>query len=96
MQVQSLGQENPLEKEMTTHSSILAWEIQWTEESGGLQPMELPRVGHGLVTKRQQYLPPRFILLVDHFLYTVSQRSSVLALFPQDTTSVHRIFGSLS
>ena len=81
---------------MTTHSSILAWEIQWTEESGGLQPMESPRVGHGLVTKRQQYLPPRFILLVNHFLYTVSQRSSVLALFPQDTTSVHRIFGSLS
>ena len=38
-QVQSLGQENPLEKEMTTHSSILAWEIPWTEEPGGLQSM---------------------------------------------------------
>ena len=38
-QVQSLGQEDPLEKEMTTHSSILAWEIPWTEEPGGLQPM---------------------------------------------------------
>ena len=36
-QVQSLGQENPLEKEMATHSSILAWEIPWTEEPGGLQ-----------------------------------------------------------
>ena len=35
-QVQSLGQEDPLEKEMATHSSILAWEIPWTEEPGGL------------------------------------------------------------
>ena len=38
--VQSLGQEDPLEEEMATHSSILAWEIQWTEEPGGLQSME--------------------------------------------------------
>ena len=36
---QSLGLEDPLEKEMATHSSILAWEIPWTEESGGLQSM---------------------------------------------------------
>ena len=39
-EVQSLGQEDPLEKEMATHSSILAWEIPWTEEPGGLQTME--------------------------------------------------------
>ena len=39
--VQSLGQEGPLEKEMATHSSILAWEIPWTEEPGGLQSMGL-------------------------------------------------------
>ena len=39
MQVQSLDQEDPLEKEMATHSSILAWEIPWTEESGGQQSM---------------------------------------------------------
>ena len=45
-QVQSLGQEDPLEKEMTTHSSILAWRIPWTEEPGGLQCMESQRVGH--------------------------------------------------
>ena len=37
--VQSLGQEDPLKKEMATHSSILAWEIPWTEEPAGLQPM---------------------------------------------------------
>ena len=39
MWVQSLGQEDPLEKEMATHSSILAWEIPWTEEPSGLQSM---------------------------------------------------------
>ena len=43
-QVQFLGQEDPLEKEMAPHSSILAWEIPWTEESGGLQG--IIRAGH--------------------------------------------------
>ena len=42
--VQSLGQEDPLEKGMATHSSILAWRIPWTEEPGGLQSMGLQRV----------------------------------------------------
>ena len=45
-QVQSLRQEDPLEKEMATHSSILAWRIPQTEEPGGLQSMWLHRVGH--------------------------------------------------
>ena len=44
--VQSLGQEDPLEKEMTTHSSILAWKIPWTEEPGGLPSLRSHRVGH--------------------------------------------------
>ena len=44
--VQSLGQEDPLEKGMVTHSSILAWIFPWTEEPGGLQSMGLQRVGH--------------------------------------------------
>ena len=44
--VQSLGQEDPLEKGMATHSSILAWRIAWTEEPGGLQSMGSQRVGH--------------------------------------------------
>ena len=44
--VQSLGQEYSLEKEMATHSSILAWEIPWTKEPGGLQSMRLQRVRH--------------------------------------------------
>ena len=46
-----LGQEDPLEKRMATHSSILAWRIPWIEEPGGLQSMGLQRVGHDLVTK---------------------------------------------
>ena len=44
--VQSLGQDDPLEKEMATHSSTLAWKIPWTEEPGGLQSMGSLRVGH--------------------------------------------------
>ena len=44
--VRSLGREDPLEKGMATHSSILAWRIPWTEEPGGLQSMGLQRVGH--------------------------------------------------
>ena len=47
--VRSLGQEDPLEKEMATHSSIVAWKISWTKESGGLQYMGLQRVGHNWV-----------------------------------------------
>ena len=45
-QVRSLGQEDPLEKEMATHSSILAWKISWTEEPGRRQSMGSQRVGH--------------------------------------------------
>ena len=45
-QILSLGQENPLEKEKATHSSILAWEIPWTEKPGRVQSMGLQRVRH--------------------------------------------------
>ena len=44
--VQSLGQEDPLEEVMATHSSVLAWRLPWTEEPGGLQSMGSQRVGH--------------------------------------------------
>ena len=54
MQLRSLGQEDPLEKEMATDSSILAWEILWTEKPGGLQSMGLQRIRYDLVTKQQQ------------------------------------------
>ena len=50
MQVQPLGQEDPLEEEIATHSSILAWEIPWTEEPAGLQSMGLQRVRHNWET----------------------------------------------
>ena len=56
-QVRSLGWEDPLEKEMTTHSSILAWEIPWTEEPDRLQLVGLQRVRqHDLVAEQQ--VPP--------------------------------------
>ena len=45
-QVESLGQEHPLEKGMATHSSIFAWKSLWTEEPGGLQSMGSQKVGH--------------------------------------------------
>ena len=51
MWVRSLGQEDPLEKEMATHSRILAWKIPWTEEPGRLQSIGSQRVRHNLVTK---------------------------------------------
>ena len=46
LEMRSLGQEDPLEKEMATHSNILAWEIPWTEKPGRLQLMGSQRVGH--------------------------------------------------
>ena len=53
MRVRSLHGEDPLEKEMATHSSILAWEIPWTEEPGGLQSMGWHRVEMTEVTEQQ-------------------------------------------
>ena len=58
-QVLSLGQKYPLEKEMETHSNILAWESPWTEEPGGLQSMGSQRVGHDLVKQYQHMLISR-------------------------------------
>ena len=49
-----MGQEEPLEKGMTTHSSILAWRIPWTEEPGELQSVGLQRVGHNRATNTEQ------------------------------------------
>ena len=52
---QSLDQEDPLEKDLSTHSSILAWRIPWTEEPGKLQSIESQRVRHDLATNRHVY-----------------------------------------
>ena len=56
MWAQSLDEEDPLEKEMAAHSSILAWKIPWTEEPGRLQSMGSQRVGHDLLAKQQAEL----------------------------------------
>ena len=65
MWVWSLGQDDPLEKEMTTHSSILAWEVPWTEEPGELRSKEWQRVGHDLATKHSTQVlgSMKFIML---------------------------------
>ena len=54
MQIQPLGQKDPLEEKVATHSCILAGKIPWTEEPGGLQSIGLQRVGHDLVTEQEQ------------------------------------------
>ena len=61
--IQSLGREDPLEKEMTTHSSILAWKIPWTEEPGRLQSMESQRVGHDFFKAEEWNLSNLFVFL---------------------------------
>ena len=61
-QVRSPGWEDPLEKGMVTHSSILAWRILWTQEPGRLQSMGSQRVGHNLATKPS---PPWWCTMVD-------------------------------
>ena len=53
--VQSLGQEDPLQEEMTTHSSTAAWEIPWTEEPGGMQNMGSQRVRHDFHMKHMLF-----------------------------------------
>ena len=52
--VLTMGQEDALEKEMATHSSIFVWEIPWTEEPGGYSPWDCKKVWHDLATKQQQ------------------------------------------
>ena len=73
-QVQSLGQEDPLEKEMATHSSTLAWRIPWREKPGRLQSMGLQRVGHDWATSLHfTFVKPEFdFILIQPFFTTQS------------------------
>ena len=75
IQVQSLGQEDPLEKEMATYSSILAWKISWTEEPGGLQSMGSQRQEGQHLTLHfalQYSIPPAAtISTIPHSLFLV-------------------------
>ena len=73
--VRSLGWEDPREKEMAPHSSILAWRIPWTEEPGGLQSMGLQRVGHDWATSLHFKLKMKVIFKLWVLL---QQKSSVL------------------
>ena len=66
--VRSLDWEDPLEKEMANHSSILAWKIPWTEELGGLQFTGSERVGHNLATKEQQSIPLLIMYIIKRVL----------------------------
>ena len=78
--VHPLGQEEPLEKEMATHSSILAWEIQWTEEPGRLQFMGLWRVGHDW-SDLAQYSTVKFFLYAGCKNVVTKKASSNICVF---------------
>ena len=79
--VLSLGREDPLEKEMATHSSTLAWEAPWTEEPGGLQSKSLQRVRHDWATKQQPQVRHQFRRIPSAFLRFHSLCCSPLRLF---------------
>ena len=64
MQVQSLGQEDPLKEEMATHSSILAWRVPWTEEPGELQSIGSQRVRYNRATEQEQDNKNRMLPMV--------------------------------
>ena len=67
-QVQSQGGEEPLEEEMATHASILAWEIPWTEQPGGLQSIGSQRVGHNRASK---HIGNDFRICYLYLVYTI-------------------------
>ena len=72
IQVQSLGQEDPLEEGMATHSCILVWRIQWTEEHGGLQSLGLQRIGYDWTTNTFTFLLFNWVIfdLYNFFMYS--------------------------
>ena len=72
--VWTLGQEDPLEKEMATHSSILAWKIPWMEEPGRLQSMGSQRVGHIWVTSQNQYFIKTTSISTLYILYGLTTK----------------------
>ena len=95
--VQSLGQEYPLEKEMKTHSSILAWVTLWTEEPGRLQSMGSKRGGHDLVTQQRQSYSNRMLEIYCHIAIKLSNnnnRKDVLGTF--QPSMLHSIINQLN
>ena len=83
--VRSLGGEDPLEKETTTHSSILAWRIPWTEEPGGLQSMGLQRVGHDWAASLSLSLHPPTDIDYPHYFPVHGALSYLFYLVPIKT-----------
>ena len=94
LQAQSLGQNDPLEKEMATHSSILARRIPWTEEPGGLWSMGLQRVGHNLATKQVCHCRGHTFQLwfVSHLFYYLPYHTLFLLPFSPPTSIVAPIW----
>ena len=72
-QVWSLGQEDPLEKEMATHPSVLAWKITWTEEIGRQQPMRSQRVGHSWATNAHEVIN---VFITKHLIFIYQRYGS--------------------
>ena len=92
--VRSLGWEDPLEKEMATHSSILAWKIPRMEEPGKLQSVGLERVGHDWATSPYLTLPPEMVVIN---IYDIARGKKNLAMWfrkriPQFTKLLHSSF----
>ena len=93
IQVQSLGGENSLVKEMATHSSILAWKIPWTEALGGLQSLGSKRVWHNLATNSP---PPYMSIPISQFVHTPSPRGNLkFVLYICNSTSTLQISSTL-
>ena len=80
-QVQSLGREDPLEKEMATHSSTLAWKIPWTENPGRLQSMRSQRVGHDWVTSLFFPFPLYLFSFYEQYSYEYSPVCSLVVVY---------------
>ena len=79
--VRSPGWEDPLEKEMATHSSTLAWRIPWTEEPGELQSMGSQRVGHDWATSLTQTVDYRFVIYSFYYFEACSLYTHFIEIF---------------
>ena len=94
-QVQSLGREDPLEEEVATHSSILAWKIPWTEETGRLQSMGSQRVRHDLATDLEYHGGITFTQLSNQKYATICGPSLYLILHRKQECKLNSLFFSL-
>ena len=96
--VRSMGWEDPLEKEMITHSSILAWRTPWAQEHGGLQSMGSQRVRHNWVTNTFSFFLPQlnFSLFIDWCGSSTIKYKFRKVLHYRQTKRKYHIFGSFS